>query len=269
MKLLWCTDIHLDCVNSTTRVQFINEINTSNGDALLITGDIATGSTIVEELTWLSDAISCPIYFVLGNHDYYHSDIQSVRAKVMLLIERTPTLHWLSTTEAISLSARRHLIGHGGWGDAQNGDFLATPIRLNDHKLIADLTGHERPLLQAKLQELGREAATHIEETATRLLDSDSNIQEICIATHVPPYPESAWYMGYSGAIDWIPDFTCKAVGDTLLQLATEHPHIQWTVLCGHGHHPGVVSMLDNLIVHTGKADYGTPILNRGFTFED
>ena len=268
MKLLWCTDIHLDCVNSKTRAQFINEINTSNGDALLITGDIATGSTIVEELTWLSDAISCPIYFVLGNHDYYHSDIQSVRAKVMRLIERTPNLHWLSNMDATSLSARRHLIGHGGWGDARNGDFLATPIRLNDHKLIADLTGHERSILQQKLNTLGREAAEHIHKTATTLLNAESDVKEVFIATHVPPYPESAWYMGYSGAIDWIPDFTCKSVGDTIMALATKHPNIQWTVLCGHGHHPGVVNMLENLIVHTGKAEYGQPILDRCFSIE-
>ena len=65
--------------------------------------------------------------------------------------------------------------------------------------------------------------------------------------------------MGYSGAVDWIPDFTCKAIGDLLLILSTAHPHIQWTVLCGHGHHSGTANIRENLTVYTGPAEYGSP----------
>ena len=48
-----------------------------------------------------------------------------------------------------------------------------------------------------------------------------------------------------------------------MLEFAAEHSDIQWTVLCGHGHHRGTVNMKDNLIVHTGAAEYGAPRIER------
>ena len=37
------------------------------------------------------------------------------------------------------------------------------------------------------------------------------------------------------------------------------HPSAQLLVLCGHTHGKGRVSILDNLHVWTGHADYGNP----------
>ncbi len=267
MKMLWATDIHLDSADQQARSKFIDQINTANGDALLITGDIANGQTIRAELSWILEQTSLPLYFVLGNHDYYHADIASVQSAIGGLTALHPKLTWLDKTSAISLCDDRYLIGHSGWGDARNGDFLRTPIRINDHRLIQDLTGHNRSDLQQKLHQLGDDAAQHLAQTISTLFQEQNTIREVVVATHVPPFPESAWYMGHSGAEDWIPDFTCKAVGDLLLTVATRHPQTQWTVLCGHGHHPGAVQLRDNLIVHTGKADYGHPVVDRCIEF--
>ena len=125
--------------------------------------------------------------------------------------------------------------------------------------------GLDRELLQSKLQQLGAEAQNRMETQIRTLLNSPdiTSIDEIIVATHVPPYPESAWYMGYSGAVDWIPDFTCKAIGDLLLRCATKHSDVQWTILCGHGHHAGTATIRRNLIVHTGAAEYGAPTIEK------
>ncbi len=268
MKMLWATDIHLDSANLQGRSRFINQITSAHADALLITGDIANGETIDTELMWILEQTGLPLYFVLGNHDYYNADIASVRNLIDILTTQHPRLTWLDKAPPVLLGKARYLVGDGGWGDARNGDFLRTSIRINDHRLIRDLTGHSRIDLQKKLHQLGEESAQRLAQKIATLLNDQTPLQEVVVATHVPPFPESAWYMGYSGAEDWIPDFTCKAVGDLLLQVATEHPQIQWTVLCGHGHHEGRVQMLDNLLVHTGKADYGSPAVERCIQFD-
>ena len=53
MKLfLWATDIHLDSASTKSRTA-LNSINQGAVDKVLITGDIATGTTIPTELQWL------------------------------------------------------------------------------------------------------------------------------------------------------------------------------------------------------------------------
>ena len=261
MKLIWATDIHLDSASNQSRAFFVETINKSQPDAILITGDIATGTTIVDELTWLKNNFKAPCYFVLGNHDYYGSSISSVRKQVSLWLKTNHKAIWLDEAKPIQLSESRFMVGDGGWGDAGNGDFINTPVRLNDHRHIQELTGLTRPVLMEKLQLLGLEAAHRLQIKIEELLNTSNTIDEIVIATHVPPFPESAWYNGFSGAVDWIPDFTCKAIGDLLMTFSKTHSSIQWTVLCGHGHHPGKAIMRNNLTILTGPAEYGTPAI--------
>ena len=259
MKLLWATDIHLDCASKEARANFVERINHSHADIILITGDIATGTTIIDELDWLKCKLNTPFYFVLGNHDYYDASITKVREQISKWTQSNQQAFWLDEAQPVQLSERRFLVGDGGWGDARNGDFLQTPIRLNDHRMIQELSGLDRSILQQKLQLLGSESQDRLKGKLEYLFQSANHIDEVIIATHVPPFPESAWYMGYSGAIDWIPDFTCKAIGDLLLTLSDRYPDIQWTVLCGHGHHSGTANIRDNLTVYTGAAEYGSP----------
>lgn len=259
MHITWTTDIHLDCSSSEAKEHWLTEIRQDKGQALLITGDISDGHHVCTDLAWLATQYPNPIYFVLGNHDYYHRNFASVDEEISTLCKRHSNLIWLDLHGPVALSKTTQLIGHTGWGDAQNGDFLSTPIRINDHRLIEDLSNRPRTELQNILQQRGHQAAQYIEHTFQQALTY--NPTTIIIATHVPPYPESAWYQEYAGAFDWIPDFTCKAVGDTILRLATENSTIQIQVYCGHGHSPGYVQMSSNLEVFTGKAEYGHPCI--------
>lgn len=257
MHMTWTTDVHLDCASTESRNQWLKEIQRDGGQSLLITGDISDGNTVCSELAWLANQYPASIYFVLGNHDYYHRNFDSVNLEISKLCTQHSNLIWLDEQNSIRLSSTTVLLGHTGWGDAQNGDFLTTPIRINDHRLIQDLSNLHREELQQILQQRGQTAAQHIEGAFQQALQSEPST--IIIATHVPPFPESAWYKQYAGTFDWIPDFTCKAVGETVLRLAHDNPTIQIRVYCGHGHSPGHVRMASNLEVFTGGAEYGQP----------
>ncbi len=39
------------------------------------------------------------------------------------------------------------------------------------------------------------------------------------MATYIPPFREAAWYEGRPSADDYLPFFSCKAVGDVLLDV--------------------------------------------------
>jgi hypothetical protein len=88
-----------------------------------------------------------------------------------------------------------------------------------------------------------------------------SQFNEVIVLTYVPPFRESCLYSGKPGNDNWLPHFTCKAVGDVLMEMATAYPNCQMTVLCGHSHHEANVAMLPNLVMKTGAATYGEPQL--------
>jgi len=75
----------------------------------------------------------------------------------------------------------------------------------------------DKPALRAALQALGDEAAGHLR----RILPSAAErYSQVIVATHVPPCREAAWYQGRPSADDYLPFFSCKAVGDVLLEAA-------------------------------------------------
>ena len=257
MRLFWATDIHLDYLSTTQRNAWILQSvqMVSENDAILLTGDICT-SIELNDVLEIFASLKRPIYFVLGNHDYYHNSIAHTRNAVEKLCKKQSNLHWLSITEPI-ICNNTAIIGHEGWGDGQNGAYLETPVRIQDARQIIDFQGLSRENLQQKIKHLGLEAARHIHKNIEKSIQRGAN--KILVCTHVPPFAESAWHNGEWGHWNYLPDFTCKAVGDTLLDCANKHPNVQFEVRCGHGHSEGIAHMLSNLVVCTGKAEYSNP----------
>ncbi|MFW8600137.1 hypothetical protein ACOHYD_01450 [Desulfobacterota bacterium M19] len=77
--------------------------------------------------------------------------------------------------------------------------------------------------------------------------------------THVPPFKESCRHEGEISADDWLPHFSCKAVGEFLRKFMSALPDRRMTVLCGHTHSSSQVTILPNLKVKTGEAEYSSP----------
>ncbi|WP_454063896.1 metallophosphoesterase family protein [Candidatus Nitrospira salsa] len=256
MRIAWATDIHLNFLQQKKREAFFDSISACNADAVFITGDIAEAPILKIHLEEMVSSVQKPIYFVLGNHDYYYGSISSVRSETLDYCEPHNNLNYLRGNKIIGLTKNTALVGHDGWGDGRLGNWEQTPVRLNDFRLIDELKDLEYRQLIDKLRELGDEAAVSIHGILAQALDA---YEHVIFLTHVPPFKESCWYEGKVGNDDWLPFFTCKAVGDTLYQLMQNRPGSKLTVFCGHTHHEGIAKILPNLRVFTGSADYGAP----------
>lgn len=251
----WLSDIHLDMVEPSWFDALCTEMRESDAQAVWLTGDIATGNDVCDWLVRIHHQTALPVYFVLGNHDYYDSSFVQVEQMVQNMLLKYDGLVWMDTQGSIVINEKTRLIGVGGWGDARAGDFHNTPIRINDHRLIKDLSDISRDEVYRRLLSRGSMMADRLEK---QLLDC-THTQTIWVLTHVPPFEEACWYKGKAGDPNWTADFVCVAVGEVLEKFAMKHPEKNLHVLCGHGHNRGIVHKQKNLIVHTAAAEYRKP----------
>ncbi len=112
MKLIWLTDLHLNFTCRETVDELCYAIRLQEANAILITGDIATSQHLCSHLELLEEQFVVPIFFILGNHDYYHSSIQNVTAQVKQFVAGKRDLVWLSQAGVVHLSSNTCLIGH-------------------------------------------------------------------------------------------------------------------------------------------------------------
>lgn len=256
MQIAWATDIHLDFLNREDRFSFYDSISDHRPNALLVGGDIATASTLIPFLQEMEIRLSLPIYFVLGNHDFYGSSISRIREAVKRLSRDSDRLFWLPGSGIVELSRSTCLIGHGSWADGRNGDYDRSPVMLNDYTHIGDFRNLGKEARLHKLHELGDRAARYIAGITHR---AARKYRRVILLMHVPPFEESCRHEGRPGHPDWLPHFSCRAVGEVLRSIMNEHRECQLTVLCGHTHDRAVYNALPNLLVLTGGAEYGKP----------
>jgi predicted MPP superfamily phosphohydrolase len=95
MKLAWLTDVHLNFLDKSGRKKFYQQIVASQVEAVLISVDIAEAPSVSDILKEMIEQIQMPIYFVLGNHDYYRGNIKDVREQMILLNQGYTNLFWL------------------------------------------------------------------------------------------------------------------------------------------------------------------------------
>ena len=167
---------------------------------------------------------------------------------------------WLGAAGVVELTATTALVGHDGWGDARLGDHARSLVVLNDFFYVADLAGAGKPELARRLARLGDESAAHFRRV---LPDALERFPHVVVLTHVPPFRDACWHQGAISDDHWLPYFTCKAVGDVLIEEASRRPDRRLTVLCGHTHSSGRCRPLPNLHVVTGAAVYGRPAMQR------
>jgi 3',5'-cyclic-AMP phosphodiesterase len=267
MKLCWITDPHMNFLDDVEWWKTIVSEG-SEDDAYLITGDISEADTIEDHLRDLAAHTTKPIYFVLGNHDFYginqsctyRPSIAETRAKVAeLASDRAHSnLYYLHTCEPVSLSPTTILIGVDGWYDMRNGCPSET-FSMADFTLVPDMNGPPefRPQKCARLAD---ESARLLQAKIRRAL-ADKRVEDLVIATHVPPFAEAAWYRGSPTNDTYLPYFSNRSVGIAILEETAEFRGKggDVLVLCGHCHSPGTVYPAKGIVVHTGKAEYFHP----------
>ncbi len=270
-RLAWLTDLHLnfvddnfvDDVDENGIHAFLHTITEANPDAVLIGGDITDAPRLIATLRLIETVLQRPIYFVLGNHDYYHGSIRGVRQMVCELAERSEYLTYLPAAGVVSFGEDTALVGHGGWGDGRLGDFANSWVVLNDYVLIEELARMPKAELLHRLNHLGDEAAAYLTSVIPRAFESH---RRVILLTHVPPFKSACWHEGQISDDNFLPHFTCKAVGDALLHVIDEQPAgKELLVLCGHTHGAGEAVIRENVRVLTGGSEYGAPAIQRVF----
>lgn len=265
-KAAWWTDIHFELLGEPARADALREWQESRADCAIVTGDISSGQTSLKWLREMALRFSAPIYFVLGNHDFFGTSIARRRKEAGELAAEANNLIYLTAGGIVPLSPTTALVGHDGWGDARGGDYENTPIRPPDLGEIEDfrVLGGDRTLLRRRLEQLGDEAAEHL---AVVLPEALSAYPQVVVATHVPPFRETAWYGGHNSDANWLPFFCCQAAGAVLRRMAEYFPQRKILVLCGHCHGSGDVEIRDNLRVITAGGEPCTPHVQRMFEF--
>lgn len=256
MRLIWTSDIHLNHARLPAWDQWSAQINDLRGDAIVITGDLSEADDVIFQLRRIGETFAQPVYFVLGNHDFYGSSICSTRRNVASVARDVPSLCYLTDCEAVELTPGNFLVGEDGWGDASVGDYENSPVRLNDFVTIKDFRRVDPIDWPRMLRQQGAESAGRLQRKLSAL---PSRVRSVIVATHVPPFRESCWYEGKTTDDYWAPFFVCGQVGDVIMRFAADNPSIDVTVLCGHTHHGGVAEMAANLTVLTAAAQYGRP----------
>ncbi|HVX10431.1 MAG TPA: metallophosphoesterase [Pirellulales bacterium] len=261
-RVAWLTDLHLNFLEVPQTDDFLAQVAAARPDVVLIGGDIAEAPSVVANLERIATRLTCPIYFVLGNHDFYFGSIEKVRLAVDELCRQRPNLFYLTSAGAFSLGPRVGLCGHDGWADARLGDYERSLVMMNDYRLIEELAGVNKRDRWPMLKAMGDAAARHVEEVLPAAL---AEHEEVFFLTHVPPLREACWYQGKTSNDEWLPHFTCLAVGEALLRVMRDHPDRRLTVLCGHTHGRGEAQPLANVHILTGGAEYGSPEIQRVF----
>ncbi|MCA9408613.1 MAG: metallophosphoesterase [Candidatus Omnitrophica bacterium] len=265
MRVAWLTDIHLNFLKIDQVQEFFELLSQESVDSYFVTGDIGEADCIVDYLELAVSILKKPIYFVLGNHDFYRGSIKTVRSDIDDFIKTKDQLIWLNKVEYIALTDETALVGHDSWADGRLGNFYGSMVELNDFHLIDELRLEPKKERLEAMQALADQAVEHFSKVLPKALE---NYRKVIVLTYVPPFKESCWHQGQNSGEEWLPFFSCKDVGDVLKETMKQHPSSEMIVLCGHCHSLGECQILSNLKVLTGGAEYGSPKLEQIFQID-
>lgn len=270
MTFCWLTDTHLDFAKRNAIWALGRRIRKTGADAVLITGDIATSSTLrssVGMLRWNNGMPNLPLFFILGNHDFWGSGFAAVREDVARWANGTPNTYLDAPGQLglVALDDDVFLLGVDGWYDGRLGNLDDSRIRMNDWWEIAELKWMVTQQLAAPIirravfGQLATESAQFFEVRAGAAISVGA--KHLLVLTHMPPFRGASLHNGAPADDESAPYYVNSTLGLTLLDLAAEHEGVQFTVLCGHTHSRATYRAAPNLVVHCGRAGYGKRLI--------
>lgn len=251
-RYLWYSDTHLNGAWPWTLSKFASRISAERPDGVFLTGDISSGRKLCRDLAFLADRIPCPIYFVLGNHDYHFRSIRGVHQDVRQLCSERPNLVWMTDAGVVSLNEDVALIGTEGWYDAAHGDpyFLRYMMEWFAVLDFVPLTWEER---LAAFRRMAGESA----DLVGRLLEEAfREHKEVYLLTHFPPWREADRAHGTAMEWLWLPYNSNDAMGRRIEEVAREHKKRRITVLAGHTHSECTLRVRKNVECRVAPAKY-------------
>jgi 3',5'-cyclic-AMP phosphodiesterase len=258
LPLAWVTDAHLNMVASP-RALAAGWGKTHGTRGLLLTGDIAEGQMFPGVLDELVEGYGGPVYFVLGNHDLWHTSRQKIHRALSVEQRKEKGWHWLRE-RVVDLGDGTFLTGADGWYDMRVGN-PHSPFWIRDWDRVEELGA----VRQSKEKIVGVSRQWAREEARRGLTNINAAIsggaRRILFATHIPPFPEISLYEGKESP-DGLPYYTSIVMGEMLSQVASAHPKISFEVYSGHTHERARM-IRGNLTAEAGESHYRSPQVTR------
>jgi Icc-related predicted phosphoesterase len=257
MKVMWLTDLHLDRADDKNRKAFYERLRGQSADAVAITGDISDARLLPVHLRKLGEACAPrPVYFVLGNHDFFGSCFFDVEQVVSSVCKEQENLRHLGHGEIVPLGNGAALVGHRGWADGRAGWGARSVIHSPDHDLIGDFRALSKRAVFGRMEELGKASGQYFREVLPYALRC---YEQVWMATHVPPFTWAAHYNGKPCGGHHLPHYSNLSAGCAINGICKYFPKSRLTVLCGHTHSPARVRISEQVQVFAGKARPGHP----------
>jgi len=239
------TDLHLDQADSRATKKLLHQLESTEYEIALITGDIASARHLPDCLEMVAGACGGrPLYVVLGNHDYYGSCISATTDMMRRISSNIPNLHHLSSLGPVDLGDHGILVGCDGWADGQWRGKKSENIHSPDHYSLSDFKNMSYWGRIRMMRSLGQEAATSLSK---RLRPSLRRHRKIIIASHVPPFRTAALFNGKPCDANHQPHFVHSKLGAMLIKIAGHCPSKEFTILGGHTHSECTDLVLPNI----------------------
>lgn len=251
---LWCSDIHLNHASNGTKRKFLKAISDSNC-SIFITGDISDGFGLVDHLKQISKACKKTVYFVSGNHDFYHSDFNTIDYRLKYITGECPNLVYVPHQGIVQLNSDTCVIASESWYDGKISPCLnIVPFEMNDFGYIKDFKGKEKWEMIQILQNRASQGLTDLKDYCKIAIKKYKNI---IIMSHPVPFgsmtlqggSQTPFYIWYEGGM-FMGDF------------ASANPDNNFLWISGHTH--DYVDRLygDNFRCCSINAEYTIPKLN-------
>jgi predicted phosphohydrolase len=256
MKAIWLSDLHLEFHQQSDIQKFILSLRYYDASAIFITGDTNISTDIVSSIKEIRYGSDLPVYFICGNHDFYHSSISSIRADLAEIDDTF--IFYMHNLPFLKISEKTAIIGYDGWYDGELGDYANSDVRLNDFNYIKELTNLTKEQLLIQMRYLSD--PTNIIHT---LITALTECENIILLTHVPPFEENTLYRTSVGEElytvadkSWLPFFSNGFLGQRLIDTMKYYPKRKLYVLSGHTHAKSYTEK-ENIICETLDAEYG------------
>lgn len=285
MRLGFATDIHLDHIKATHDLGKQKRVGaelTKHVDALVVGGDISVGKYLEAHLGAFLEGAACPVYFVLGNHDFWLMHEDSIWG-IAKSFEGS-----LDFSGPVELTPDTALVGVSGWYDTRAGDWMSPGIIMPEFQTTTRLmnlgpvqVGRNQLVWPPELKhEMHRVCQAWADEQTAKFMpkleEAAEKYRKVFIVTHIPPWVESCWSptgkrpcLSRDNSPEWLPWSVNVGLGMKIEALAEDYPDIQFQVLSGHTHGEGETKLDWNLRAFSGKASYGIPKLARVFEVEE
>lgn len=254
MKTLfyWMTDIHMNfLVNPGVKRKFLNKVQKLKAP-IVITGDISDGLRLYTNLKELAEASEFPIYFITGNHDYYHSSFDRTDKIIRTSVSEHDNLIYLPHNGIVPLSETTCLIGPESWYDGKIIPFVVNiNFSMNDFNYIEDLCLTSKQEIANVFQARASEGLEKLKELTEQ---AKKKYKNIIVLSHPIPF---GCMDGHKGS-ELSPFYVWYEGGKYISDFAFLNPDTNILWLSGHTHGRGVFENF-NLKAYSLESEYSFP----------